>query len=370
VRESRGSRQFCIFPVFTPTEMHIEVSRQCSFRCVSSLLHRVESTPKNVNERLQWPSLCSFSRFTLRGHTEDCWILSLILLSVAVSVDKMDNTHNEDPDKSKNEKSKVEAAAAAVIILEKNHDIGRKAFNFAGAVRNTGIFETEELTRKMVAQVQQEVKKQGHREKTASRPSIGGLQTRDEAMTWAATRLQNTETKKHFAPENYKMALDNIGIDVTVDAIKAKKKKLKRQERENKGGIRPYKRPCHSTADSSLEERTTATVPLISAVASSSTRAGSPAATSNVYSSLEDRPTAMAPHSAVASTPCFQGFDEHHCTTPQTALQGRRLDPIFEGQDVSNPSQDFLVQQQEPSRVYSEYDLKQKALIIETFRTK
>lgn len=124
------------------------------------------------------------------------------------------------------------------------------------------------------------------------------------------------------------MALDKIGIDITVKEINAERLKLKRKERKNKDDVRPSKIPSHSTTDSSLE----------------------------------DKPTAMAPHSAaVASTPEFQGFDEHDYATPHTATLGRRLQPIFEGQDCSHLSQNLLAQ--EPHHVYSQYELKMGAVV-------
>jgi hypothetical protein len=159
--------------------------------------------------------------------------------------------------------------------------------------------------------------------------------------------------------------LETIGIDVTVDGIRAERAKLKRKERKNKEDVRPSKLPCHdSTTDPSLEDRTTATVPLLVGATTPGFLAASDEnnCTTTMDSSLEDiLTTAMAPH-----------LDED-CATPQPLTLGRRLHPIFAGQDRSNPSQDrsnlsrdFLAQ--EPSHVYSQYDRTMMALTIETFR--
>jgi hypothetical protein len=328
-----------------------------------------------------------------RDHTED-WIFSLL----CCSVDKMDITNNEDPNESKNEKSKVEAAAAA-IILEGNYNAGGKKFSLSASVRETGIFEEPELSNAMMAKVKAEMKKQVHRKKTSSRVSLGGLETPGEARLWAAARLHNTESKGVHAIQNYQMALEKHGIDVTVAEIRAERNELKRKERQSEDDARPSKHPDHSTApaQSSLEDGTTATVPSLAAASIPSF----PAATSDeknyetttvdeknyattiVDHSLKDwSARAMTPHSVVASVsdfsvPGFHGFHEDsHCTTPPTTTLGRRLLPIFEeqqdpsnsSQDRSNPSQDFLARQ-EPSHVYSQYDLKQKTIIMETFRT-
>jgi hypothetical protein len=223
-----------------------------------------------------------------------------------------------------------------------------------------------ELTRNLINKVGKEIEKQGHLKKISRRPSLGGLHTPRRARRWAGAKLHNTTAKAHYAAVNYKTALEKVGIDVTLEGIRAERNKLKRKKNENKDDARPSKRTaCHSTTDSSLEERTTATVPLL-AVAASTPRVF-PAATAIMDSSLEDGRTAMAPLSAVASTPGFQGSDEIDYETPQTAALRRHLDPIFEEQDPSSPSQDLA--EQERSHVYSQYALKKRKLMSETFLT-
>ena len=342
------------------------------------------------------------------------------------------DTHDEEPNKSESEKIKIEAAAKAAIMLEKSHT-GTKKFSLATAVRETGIFDPEEPDKNLIQKVKRDMERLRHLKKTVSRPSLGSLQTPGEAKNWAGERLYNTESKLHYAANNYKLALGTAGINVSVGDIRGKRNKLKRKERQNKNDESLPKSPADSntTTDSSFEDRTTSTVSL-SAVASTPdvpTASDKNYATSRNCNSMEDRPTAMDSHSAVvstpafqgfdeptamdfhssvastpafqgfddptamdshssvastpafqgfddptamdshlssASTPAFQGFDEHDHATPQTAALGRRLEPIFEEQDPSSPSQDFLAQQ-EPRHAYSQYDLKKKKLMMDTF---
>jgi hypothetical protein len=324
----------------------------------------------------------------------------------------MDN-HDEDPDE---ENTKV--AAAAEIILKENHD-GSKKFNLTEAVRATGVFKAVELSKLIVERVKAEMKRQVHRTKTRNRPSLGGLKTPRNAKRWAAQCMVETTTKGHFAGENYKTALSEAGFNISVDEIKVEKKKLMRKERDNKDHARPSKppHPITTTTDSSttdhnsLEDSQTA-IALHSAVASipefqvfdernkreergpkddtrpskrprrstvpvdssledrttSTAVSGDNYSTNMDYDSLEDGSTAMAPHSAAASTPGFQGFYEPDGATPQTAALGRRrLGPIFEDQDSPSPSQDLLAEQDLSHHVCSQHELKKLALMMKSF---
>jgi hypothetical protein len=271
--------------VFTPTDSHgVDATMFFPF-LFHFLLHRgVESTPKNWNE-----SRCALSIVrTVAMPKTGLFLLSCCLLQYC---DKM---------------GKVEEAAARLIEI-KNVTVS------AAALRDTGIFEESDLTIKNITKVKREKKKQEHGQKTASRPSLDGLRSPGEAKLWAATRLLNTDTKAQFAPNNYKAALDTIGIDVSVDDIKCTRNKLKRQAtRDDEGGTRPPKRPCNSTMDSSFDDRPISPAHLLALLADASTPGFPAASEENNYdtsmdSSLEDRPTAMMSHSAAASISKFLG---------------------------------------------------------------